>query len=309
MVSAFWTFATATASPPSAGQMRADATMTTLWVHETDTDGFSRAVGLATITSAHTLLVRAANGTSIDLDVTGTPTDNGAWWTIPVAVIGTAVITKGARTQLNLTNTATSGGGDPAGGTIGQILGKTGSADYAVGWVADQVGAGGGIDTEAAIDAVATALVAGNNIDITYNDPAGTITIDVEALTKADVGLANVDNTSDLTKNAATATLTNKTLTAPVINAPTGLVKADVGLGNVDNTSNATERAAAATLTNKTIALGSNTVSGTLAQFNTAITDADVPAALNGLVAVWAGTQAQYNAIGTKNPNTVYVIV
>lgn len=48
-------------------------------------------------------------------------------------------------------------------------------------------------------------------------------------------------------------TLSNKTLTAPVINSPTGLVKADVGLSNVDNTSNATERAAIATLTNKTI--------------------------------------------------------
>src|SRR5574343_569292 len=36
-----------------------------------------------------------------------------------------------------------------------------------------------------------------------------------------------------------TATLTNKTLTAPVINSPTGIVKADVGLGNVDNTSDA----------------------------------------------------------------------
>jgi len=32
-------------------------------------------------------------------------------------------------------------------------------------------------------------------------------------------------------------TLTNKTLTSPVINTPTGIVKGDVGLGNVDNTS------------------------------------------------------------------------
>jgi hypothetical protein len=30
------------------------------------------------------------------------------------------------------------------------------------------------------------------------------------------------------------------------------------------------------TLTNKTLALGSNTISGTLAQFNTAVTDADL---------------------------------
>ena len=35
------------------------------------------------------------------------------------------------------------------------------------------------------------------------------------------------------------------------------------------------ETAAAQTLTNKTVALGSNTVSGTIAQFNTAVTDAD----------------------------------
>jgi hypothetical protein len=70
---------------------------------------------------------------------------------------------------------------------------------------------------------------------------------------KADVGLGSVDNTSNATERAATATLTNKTLTAPAISSPTGLVKADVGLGNVDNTSNVTERAAAATLTNKTL--------------------------------------------------------
>jgi hypothetical protein len=31
-------------------------------------------------------------------------------------------------------------------------------------------------------------------------------------------------------------TLTNKTLTSPVINSPTGLVKGDVGLGSVDDT-------------------------------------------------------------------------
>jgi hypothetical protein len=36
-------------------------------------------------------------------------------------------------------------------------------------------------------------------------------------LTKTTVGLANVDNTSDATKNAASATLTNKTLTLPIL--------------------------------------------------------------------------------------------
>jgi hypothetical protein len=40
-------------------------------------------------------------------------------------------------------------------------------------------------------------------------------------LTSADVGLGNVDNTSDATKNAAVTTLTNKTLTTPTINGGT----------------------------------------------------------------------------------------
>ena len=90
---------------------------------------------------------------------------------------------------------------------------------------------------------------------------SGTIT----GLTKADVGLSNVDNTSDATKNAAAVTLTNKTLTTPVINSPTGLVKADVGLANVDNTSDATKNSASATLTNKTINGAANTLTVRLA--------------------------------------------
>jgi hypothetical protein len=40
-------------------------------------------------------------------------------------------------------------------------------------------------------------------------------------IVKGDVGLGNVDNTSDATKNAASVTLTNKTLTSPILNSPT----------------------------------------------------------------------------------------
>jgi hypothetical protein len=80
------------------------------------------------------------------------------------------------------------------------------------------------------------------------------------SVTKSQVGLGNVDNTSDATKNAAVATLTNKTLTSPVINSPTGIVKGDVGLGNVDNTSDATKNAASVTLTNKSIDASANTI-------------------------------------------------
>lgn len=68
-------------------------------------------------------------------------------------------------------------------------------------------------------------------------------------LAKGDVGLGNVDNTSDATRNSASATLTNKTLTSPVINTPTGIVKGDVGLGSVDNTGDLAKPLSTATTT------------------------------------------------------------
>ena len=46
-----------------------------------------------------------------------------------------------------------------------------------------------------------------------------------------------------------TQTLTNKTLTSPVINTPTGITKSDVGLGNLDNTSDANKPVSTATQT------------------------------------------------------------
>jgi hypothetical protein len=46
-----------------------------------------------------------------------------------------------------------------------------------------------------------------------------------------------------------TQTLTNKTLTSPVINTPTGITKSDVGLANVDNTSDASKPVSTATQT------------------------------------------------------------
>jgi hypothetical protein len=106
-------------------------------------------------------------------------------------------------------------------------------------------------ELQADIDGRATpadVAVVQSDIDTHESDTANP-----HAVTATQVGLGNVDNTSDATKNAAVATLTNKTLTSPVINTPTGIVKGDVGLGNVDNTSDATKNAAAVTLTNKTL--------------------------------------------------------
>lgn len=51
----------------------------------------------------------------------------------------------------------------------------------------------------------------------TWMKGTGVGTSSWSSIAKGDVGLGNVDNTSDATKNTATATLTNKTLTSPTI--------------------------------------------------------------------------------------------
>ena len=66
---------------------------------------------------------------------------------------------------------------------------------------------------------------------------------------------------------ALVQTLTNKTLTSPVINTPTGIVKGDVGLSSVDNTSDVDKPISSATSTalNLKASLQSPTFIGTVA--------------------------------------------
>jgi hypothetical protein len=61
----------------------------------------------------------------------------------------------------------------------------------------------------------------------------------------------------------ATETLTNKTLTSPVINTPTGITKSDVGLANVDNTTDAGKPISTATQTALDLKLASATAATT----------------------------------------------
>ena len=61
----------------------------------------------------------------------------------------------------------------------------------------------------------------------------------------------------------ATETLTNKTLTSPVINTPTGITKSDVGLANVDNTTDANKPISTATQTALDLKLASATAATT----------------------------------------------
>lgn len=108
-------------------------------------------------------------------------------------------------------------------------------------------------------------LASGTASHVVIND--GTGAFSSEATLAKSRGGTGADNSSvtfpasgTLVTETGTQTLTNKTLTSPVINTPTGITKSDVGLGNVDNTSDATKNAAAVSLTNKTIDADLNTI-------------------------------------------------
>jgi hypothetical protein len=99
----------------------------------------------------------------------------------------------------------------------------------------DSTGVHGITDTAALVTLAGTQELSNKTLNSpVINTPSG--------LLKADVGLGNVDNTSDANKQISTATQTALDLKAP-INAPTftgtvsGITKAMVGLANVDNIS------------------------------------------------------------------------
>lgn len=113
--------------------------------------------------------------------------------------------------------------------------------------------------------------IAGNNVTLTYDDINDTVTFDADGgvtsingetgiviLDKSDIGLENVDNTSDANKPISTATqsaLNDKASTTSLnahtsdTNNPHAVTKTQVGLGNVDNTSDVNKPISTATQT------------------------------------------------------------
>lgn len=176
--------------------------------------------------------------------------DDGTQKTVPVAKGGTgATAAAAARTNL----------GAAAASDLTAHTGATAGAHAATAVSFSPSGTISATNVQAAIQEVAAE--AGSSITLSDLNPAATADTAAPGtsseVSRADhvhpnTGLATDAELSAHTSATAahgatgavvgttnTQTLTNKTLTSPVINTPTGITKTDVGLANVDNTSDA----------------------------------------------------------------------
>jgi hypothetical protein len=145
----------------------------------------------------------------------------------------------------------------PVGSVYRRTDGGSGTTVYSketgtgnTGWAALGSGSGTGdasTNTSSSVDSELALFsgTGGKTLKRATGSGLATLTSGVLSVTTAPAG--TLVGTSD------TQTLTNKILTSPVINTPTGIVKGDVGLGSVDNTSDASKNSATATLTNKRV--------------------------------------------------------
>ena len=140
--------------------------------------------------------------------------------------------------------------------------------------------------------------------DLTVNGTTTTINSTTLVVDDKNITLGDVATPSDITADGGGITLkgaTDKTFNwVDATDAWTSSEHINLASGKAIYLNGTLQTAATETLTNKTVALGSNTVSGTLAQFNTAVTDADF--------ASLAGTETLTNKTLTSPTMTAPVL-
>lgn len=178
--------------------------------------------------------------------------------------------------------------GLPNGGTTGQVLAKASVTDGDVAWV-DAASGGGAITSvngKTGVVVLSASDVGAAPTTRTVNGHA--LSADV-TVSKADVGLSNVDNTADTAKSFAASQISNSTTVGRSVVTAADATAARTAIGA--GTSNL------AIGTTSTTAMAGNK------------TAADLGGVVGtGITAVVAITQASYDALGTKDATTLYVI-
>jgi hypothetical protein len=133
-----YTFNSNTTEPVIGSQVRinnaSQTAATKLWVSETSVDGMDVSIGLARIVSGTQVYFQDFDDAAhwVKYNVTANAVDKGTYWELTVTYhSGPANV---PFQKIEFQPIAPGSVGVPPGGTTGQVLNKTASTDYAVGW-------------------------------------------------------------------------------------------------------------------------------------------------------------------------------